>query len=85
MIAEQQNCSLTQLVLTWVLGRGEHVIAIPGTANRHHLQENVSATEIVLNADAFTQLDNIINQKTVNGPRDNSSRNRYRTTPLKSN
>lgn len=72
-IAEQENCTLAQLSLAWVLGQGEHIHAIPGTTDQHHLEENFSATEISLSADSFEQLDNIINQQTVVGPRYNAA------------
>ena len=34
----------------WALARGRHVLAIPGTGKRAHLEENVAAAEIVLSA-----------------------------------
>ncbi|BBB25786.1 aldo/keto reductase [Amphritea japonica] len=72
-VAEQENCTLAQLALAWVLGQGEHVLAIPGTTNPLHLEENLSASDMVLSPDAFTQLDQIINQNTVAGPRYNAA------------
>ena len=72
-IAEQENCTLAQLALAWVLGQGEHVVAIPGTTNLQHLAENFSATEITLSPAAMAQLDKVINQKTVVGSRYNAA------------
>ncbi len=72
-IAEQENCTLAQLALAWVLGQGEHVVAIPGTTNLQHLAENFSATEITLSPVAMAQLDKVINQKTVVGSRYNAA------------
>ena len=70
-VAEKENCTLAQLALAWVMGRGEHVVAIPGTTNLSHLEENFSAGDISLSAEAFTRLDEIINQDTVVGTRYN--------------
>ncbi|SIS70031.1 aldo/keto reductase [Neptunomonas antarctica] len=70
-LAQQENCTLAQLALAWTLGQGEHVVAIPGTTNLRHLEENFSAAEITLSADAYRQLDQIINQNTVIGSRYN--------------
>ena len=72
-VAEQQNCTLAQLAIAWVLGRGKHVVAIPGTTALSHLQENFAAAEITLSAAAFTDLDSIIQQNTVCGPRYNAA------------
>jgi aryl-alcohol dehydrogenase-like predicted oxidoreductase len=72
-VAEQENCTLTQLALAWLLGRGEHVVAIPGTTSLCHMEENFSAADITLSGNAFDQLDRIINQNTVIGPRYNAA------------
>ncbi|MBB1487686.1 aldo/keto reductase [Oceanospirillum sediminis] len=71
-IAQEEGCTLAQLALAWVLGRGDHIIAIPGTTNPEHLKENFSAKDITLSASAFDRLDQIINQTTVSGPRYNA-------------
>ncbi|WP_286237857.1 aldo/keto reductase [Neptuniibacter halophilus] len=71
VVAEQENCSLAQLALAWVLGRSDNIVAIPGTTNLNHLEENFSAGAISLSDEAFTRLDQIINQHTVVGGRYN--------------
>ncbi|WP_290701105.1 aldo/keto reductase [Amphritea sp.] len=71
-VAEQENCTLAQLALAWVLAQGEHVIAIPGTTNLNHLKENFSAKDVFLSADVIARLDKIINQDTVVGARYNA-------------
>lgn len=42
-IAEASGLTLAQLALAWVVSRGSHVIAIPGTRSVTHLRENLSA------------------------------------------
>lgn len=68
-LARAAGCTPAQLVLAWLLARGEHVIPIPGTTSIAHLEENVAAAEIRLSNDLITQLDALINQKTVVGAR----------------
>ncbi|MEO8279974.1 MAG: aldo/keto reductase [Ideonella sp.] len=68
-LARQADCSMAQLALAWLLARGEHVVPIPGTTNTEHLQENVGAVEVAIDAEMMGRLDALINQQTVTGPR----------------
>jgi aryl-alcohol dehydrogenase-like predicted oxidoreductase len=65
------GCGVTpaQLALAWVLSRGEHVVAIPGTANTGHLAENVARQDWAPTPDVLAQIDGLISQATVSGPR----------------
>jgi aryl-alcohol dehydrogenase-like predicted oxidoreductase len=40
-IAEEEGCSLAQLALAWLLGKGDNIIPIPGTTRLEHLRENI--------------------------------------------
>jgi len=71
-LADRENCTIAQLSLAWVLSRGEHVVAIPGTTNLSHLEDNFKAGSIALAAETIEQLDAIMNQDTVVGPRYNA-------------
>jgi len=71
-LADRENCTIAQLSLAWVLSRGEHVVAIPGTTNFSHLEDNFKAGSIALAAETIEQLDAIMNQDTVVGPRYNA-------------
>lgn len=68
-IAAELQCTPAQLALAWVLSRGEHVLAIPGTTKRAHLRDNVAAADIGLAASTLARLDALINQRTVVGGR----------------
>ncbi|SEQ35735.1 hypothetical protein SAMN03080615_01188 [Amphritea atlantica] len=70
-VAKAEGMTLAQLSLAWLLGRDENIIPIPGTTNPDHLKENISAVDLQLSAEAFLQLDQIINQSTVTGSRYN--------------
>ncbi len=68
-IAAELPCTPAQLALAWVLSRGEHVLAIPGTTQSAHLRDNVAAADIGLAASTLARLDALINQGTVVGGR----------------
>ncbi|WP_428036823.1 aldo/keto reductase [Amphritea sp.] len=70
-VAEAEDMTLAQLSLAWLLGRDENIIPIPGTTRLDHLKENFSAVDLQLSAEAFEQLDQLINQNTVAGNRYN--------------
>ncbi|MCG6120561.1 MAG: aldo/keto reductase [Blastomonas sp.] len=65
------ECGVTpaQLSLAWVLSRGEHVVAIPGTGSIAHMEENVAKRDWTIPADTAARIDALINQRTVAGPR----------------
>lgn len=68
-IAAREGVSPAQLSLAWVLARGEHVVAIPGTANLGHLTENIARHDWGMSASLAAELDALINPSTVAGPR----------------
>jgi len=70
-IAQDAGCSMAQLSLAWVLSRGEHVIALPGTTSLAHLEENLDADTVSLSPDTPQRLDALINRHTVVGARYN--------------
>jgi aryl-alcohol dehydrogenase-like predicted oxidoreductase len=72
-LARAAHASMAQLALAWVLARGEHVVAIPGTTSKAHLEENLGAATIELQPDLIDRLDALINQRTVVGERYNSA------------
>jgi aryl-alcohol dehydrogenase-like predicted oxidoreductase len=68
-LAAAHQVTPAQLSLAWVLSRGSHVLAIPGTANPDHLAENFARRDWALPAALVAELDALINQQTVAGPR----------------
>jgi len=71
LLAKEAGCSPSQMALAWLLGKGEHVIPIPGTTRVEHLMDDLGALNIKLSADLVAQLDVLINEKTVVGERYN--------------
>ncbi len=49
-LAKARGVTPAQLALSWVLGAGEHVVAIPGTRSAARLIENAGAAELSLSA-----------------------------------
>jgi aryl-alcohol dehydrogenase-like predicted oxidoreductase len=68
-IAAEQDVSPAQLALAWLLSRGDHVHAIPGTTSAAHLAENIARQEWRPAADLIDRLDALINERTISGPR----------------
>ena len=68
-IAEREGVTPAQLSLAWVLSRGEHVVAIPGTGKIAHLEENIARWDWEIPAAVAAEIDALINQHTVSGHR----------------
>ncbi len=56
-IAREKGVTPSQLVLAWLLARGDDVIPIPGTKRRPYLEENVGALAVRLDAGDGRRLD----------------------------
>ena len=48
--ADKKGCTPAQLVLAWLIGRGEDIVAIPGTKRAERLDENAAALGVELTA-----------------------------------
>jgi len=68
-IAAREGVTPAQLSLAWVHSRGDHVVTIPGTASIPHLEENIARWDWDLPETVAAELDSLINQHTVAGPR----------------
>jgi aryl-alcohol dehydrogenase-like predicted oxidoreductase len=56
-IAKKHKASPAQIALAWVLKRSPVMLPIPGTGKVKHLEENVTAADIVLSDEDFAALD----------------------------
>jgi aryl-alcohol dehydrogenase-like predicted oxidoreductase len=70
-LAREAGSSPAQLALAWLLARGPHVLPIPGTTRLGHLQDNLSATRLVLSAGLQQTLDTLFAPTAVQGARYN--------------
>ena len=68
-LANEAGCSPAQLALAWLLHKAPHIIPIPGTSSVPHLLEDLGASEVRLSAEVISQLEALINEKTVHGNR----------------
>ena len=68
-IAAREGATPAQLSLAWVLSRGEHIVAIPGSANEAHMAENLARWDWDLPQALADEVDALINRHTVMGPR----------------
>jgi aryl-alcohol dehydrogenase-like predicted oxidoreductase len=72
-LARENDCTMAQLALAWLLAKGSHIIPIPGTTRLDHLEENAGAPGVRLLPGAMERMDALINAHTVAGPRYNAA------------
>jgi aryl-alcohol dehydrogenase-like predicted oxidoreductase len=68
-LATAAGCTPAQLCLAWLLQRGPHVIPIPGTSSLAHLEENVAAAGLRIDAALLRQIDALMQPGKVSGAR----------------
>jgi len=56
-LARRKGCSPAQIALAWLLTRGDDVIPIPGTRRRRHLEDNLGALAVDLDAADLTDIE----------------------------
>ena len=57
-VADRRDITATQVALAWLLSRSERILLIPGTCSIEHLEENMAAGELELDADDLAELEN---------------------------
>jgi len=58
-VAEKHGATASQVALAWLLARYERMLLIPGTTSVAHLEENLAAIDLQLDADDLTKLDTV--------------------------
>ncbi|TXS57630.1 aldo/keto reductase [Streptomyces sp. t39] len=58
-VASETGATATQVALAWLLGRSPVMLPIPGTASVGHLEENLAAAHVVLDAAQRARLDRL--------------------------
>lgn len=56
-VAARLNASPLRVALAWLLQRAPNILLIPGTSSVAHLQENLSASELVIAPELLAELD----------------------------
>ena len=73
LVADEAHCTLAQLALAWLLARGDDIIPIPGTVQRSHLEDNLGAARVTLNASHMARLDAVFARERIHGARYNEA------------
>jgi aryl-alcohol dehydrogenase-like predicted oxidoreductase len=68
-MAAEKGVTAAQLALAWVLLRGDHVVAIPGTTRAERFDENLAALRVALSAEDLALLDRILPPGAAQGTR----------------
>lgn len=71
-IANARNLTRGQIALAWALHKGDDIVPIPGTKRRTHLEQNLAALDVSLEASEVDQLDRALTH--VAGSRYNTER-----------
>jgi aryl-alcohol dehydrogenase-like predicted oxidoreductase len=58
-VAEKHDATASQVALAWLLARYERMLLIPGTTSVAHLEENLAAINLQLDADDLAKLDTV--------------------------
>jgi len=68
-IASRKSCTPAQIALAWLLAQGDDIVPIPGTRRLPHLQDNLGALTICLEADDLDTLNRALNAVPIIGER----------------
>jgi aryl-alcohol dehydrogenase-like predicted oxidoreductase len=68
-LAREAGCTPAQLALAWLLHKAPHVFPIPGTTSIAHLEDDLGASRVALDANLLARLEALINPATVSGAR----------------
>jgi aryl-alcohol dehydrogenase-like predicted oxidoreductase len=73
-IAVTKGATPGQIALAWLFDKGPSIVPIPGTKSRRHVEENIGATAVSLDAEEMAALDAALSADKVSGPRYNEER-----------
>jgi pyridoxine 4-dehydrogenase len=58
-VADRHGATPTQIALAWLLHRDQRILLIPGTSSVTHLEENLAAIDVELDADDMAALEDV--------------------------
>ena len=58
-VAAKHGATPSQIALAWLLQRDERILLIPGTSSVSHLEENLAAANVALDAEDLTELEEV--------------------------
>lgn len=62
-IAQRYHATPAQIALAWLLARSPSMLPIPGTTSVQHVEENIAAASIRLNAEDIIRIENVLPSK----------------------
>ncbi|WEJ84999.1 aldo/keto reductase [Kluyvera intermedia] len=68
-IARRKGHTAAQIALAWLLAQKDWIVPIPGTTKMHRLEENLGASDVVLNTDDLSLIDELCRTMKVQGER----------------
>jgi aryl-alcohol dehydrogenase-like predicted oxidoreductase len=68
-LAQNKNCTASQLALAWVLAQGDFIFPIPGTKHIKYLEENIGAVNVHFTKDELEEIDAIAPKGVAAGTR----------------
>ena len=68
-LANEHNITVAQLALAWVLAKGDHILAIPGTRFEDCAKQNFASARLHLDESVLTKAGKIMSPVTVSGER----------------
>lgn len=68
-LADQKECTPSQLAIAWVLAQGEDIITIPGTKHIKYLEENIASENVQLTKEDLQSIEAIMPAGIVSGTR----------------
>lgn len=71
-LAQEKGVKPSQLVLAWVLSRGDNMVPIPGTKRRHYLEENIAALDVSLSEAEIAAIEAVFPFRVAAGDRYNA-------------
>jgi len=69
VMARRKACTPAQIALAWLLAQGDDIVPIPGTRSLKHLQDNLGALSVRLQADDLAELNRVLDTTPVVGKR----------------
>lgn len=75
-LAREAGCTPAQLSLAWLLAQGPDIVPIPGTTSMAHLEEDLAAAGLAVDAALLARAGELVNQRTVSGARYNAATQR---------
>ncbi|MBN2254551.1 MAG: aldo/keto reductase [Deltaproteobacteria bacterium] len=68
-IAHRRSVTTAQLVLAWLLSKGDDIIPIPGTRHFPYLRDNIDAVDVALTGDEIEAIETAVPVGAVKGER----------------